>query len=182
MSMVLVCPGCGKKLAIPETAAGKQAKCPSCSLVFSVPSEVHDVEQPDAGPAPGAGYAPQQESGAPSPEDDAPRKPCPLCGEMIIASAAKCRYCGSYLDARLQHEMMRENSQRRSRDEDSQLTAVDWLLAILCSGIGCIMGIIWLIQGKPKGAKMLGISVLAAIFWNVINVLIQMSIHPHNFR
>ncbi len=31
---------------------------------------------------------------------DAPgdRKQCPLCGEMIAASAKKCRYCGHYLD------------------------------------------------------------------------------------
>src|SRR3954469_25107004 len=26
------------------------------------------------------------------------RKPCPMCGEMIAASAKKCRYCGHYLD------------------------------------------------------------------------------------
>src|SRR5205814_9903131 len=31
----------------------------------------------------------------------ADRKPCPMCGEMIAASAVKCRFCGHYLDAKL---------------------------------------------------------------------------------
>jgi hypothetical protein len=60
---------------------------------------------------------------------------------------------------------------RRSRD-DSNLATTDWILAILCSGIGCIMGIIWMIQGKPKGSKMLGVSILAAICWNILRFAI----------
>lgn len=28
----------------------------------------------------------------------APTKPCPYCGEPILAIAKKCRYCGEYLD------------------------------------------------------------------------------------
>ncbi len=61
---------------------------------------------------------------------------------------------------------------RRPSKDDSNLGTTDWILAILCSGIGCIMGIIWMIQGKPKGSKMLGVSILAAIFWNIVRFAI----------
>jgi hypothetical protein len=59
---------------------------------------------------------------------------------------------------------------------DSEMQTTDWLLAIFCSGIGCILGIVWLIQGKPKGGKMLGISVLFAVIWNVINIAGQLAV------
>lgn len=61
---------------------------------------------------------------------------------------------------------------QRHRDEDADMTAGDWLLAVLCSGIGCIMGIVWLSQGKPKGGKMLGFSLLFMVLWNIIRFLI----------
>ena len=52
--------------------------------------------------------------------------------------------------------------------DDDDMTTGDWVVACLCSGIGCIAGIIWMIQGKPKGSKMLGVSFLMTIFWNVV--------------
>lgn len=82
-------------------------------------------------------------------------------------------------------EPLRE-ADRRAMDED--LSTSDWILAFLCSGIGCIlgivtsnwtlailgpgigciMGIVWMIRGKPKGSKMLGASITAAIIWNIL--------------
>src|SRR5947209_19957352 len=38
MPNVLNCPHCGKKLAVPDNAAGKQVRCPSCRQVFAFPS------------------------------------------------------------------------------------------------------------------------------------------------
>ncbi|HKB42381.1 MAG TPA: hypothetical protein VKD72_38500 [Gemmataceae bacterium] len=37
---------------------------------------------------------------SPGGEDEA-RRPCPMCGEMIIASAVKCRFCGEIFDPTL---------------------------------------------------------------------------------
>jgi hypothetical protein len=59
--------------------------------------------------------------------------------------------------------------------ESSDLTAADWLLCIFCSGIGCIIGIVRLIQGKPNAGKMIGISLLFAFLWNVVRALITLS-------
>ncbi|HEX7448048.1 MAG TPA: hypothetical protein VF306_10915 [Pirellulales bacterium] len=61
----------------------------------------------------------------------------------------------------------------RRRARDSELQVSDWVLAVLCSSIGCIMGIIWLIQGKPKGGKMVGISLLFVFLWNILRVALQ---------
>ena len=44
---------------------------------------------PDFGPSAGAGE---------SDPDMRTRRPCPHCGEMIIATAAKCRFCGAIFD------------------------------------------------------------------------------------
>lgn len=60
----------------------------------------------------------------------------------------------------------------RRAPSDLDLTVPDWLLAVLCSGIGCIMGIVWIIQGKPKGGKMLMISFLFAVLWNIVRFTI----------
>lgn len=59
---------------------------------------------------------------------------------------------------------------------DEDLGTVEWLLAIFCSGIACILGLIWLIQGKPKGGKMLGVTFLFAIMWGILNVVVRMAL------
>jgi hypothetical protein len=57
--------------------------------------------------------------------------------------------------------------------DDDDLGTGHWILAALCSGLGCGLGLLWLIQGKPKGAKLMGASLLFAIFWNVAGVVIR---------
>jgi hypothetical protein len=79
---------------------------------------------------------------------------------MIASAAAVCRFCGEAFDPALKKRKRRRASVGA---EDEDLTGVDILLAILCTNIGCILGLIWVIQGKPKGAKMLGLCVLIQV-------------------
>lgn len=67
-----------------------------------------------------------------------------------------------------------ENLPQSSRPENdpASLTTTDWVIAIVCSGIGCIVGIVRLIQGKKNAGKMIGVSLLAALFWNILRFAI----------
>ena len=89
------------------------------------------------------------------------RRPCPECGEMIVAGAAKCRFCNAIFDPSLKVRERRRSYSSGSSDQD--LTTGDWIFCILCSGIACIVGIVYAIQGKPKGMKMVGISLVAGM-------------------
>src|SRR5262245_16044483 len=131
MPINMSCPSCGKTLSAPDSAAGKKAKCPACGQVMIVPSEGIAGEMPSFPPPPPSTLAPRAERSAELgawPQDDvalrsgagndwldnlsAPaqmspdaagdmRRPCPECGEMIPASAGKCRFCGAIFDPRL---------------------------------------------------------------------------------
>lgn len=38
MAIESICPGCGQRLAVPEEHAGKQARCPACQTIYTVPT------------------------------------------------------------------------------------------------------------------------------------------------
>jgi predicted RNA-binding Zn-ribbon protein involved in translation (DUF1610 family) len=185
MAISFSCPRCGKKLKAPDNAAGKSSKCPGCGSPVTCPEPIYDAELVDAPPGGLDPYAdlgtdegyglvgPAQGAPAAAPESPAAdaRRPCPMCGEMIVANAAKCRYCGEVFDPALKKSKKKGRRSRGGDDED--LTTAEVVLAILCSGIGCIMGLVWMIQGKPKGGKMVGISIVASLVWGVIRAALQ---------
>ena len=96
------------------------------------------------------------------------QKECRFCGELILAKARKCRHCNEY-----QNEADRVSAGGSKDVEDENLTTGEWILALLCSGIGCIVGIVWLCQGKKKGGKMLLISILGNIVLRLIMGLLR---------
>ena len=172
MSIRVTCNSCGAVLKTKDSMAGKTAKCPHCGDPVRIPDvseddvldaeEVADDEDFDFGGLdPNAGVPVEREE----------RRPCPACGEMIMRSAVKCRYCGEIFDPALKKRARKAESGHADIDED--MTTGDWVVAILCSGIGCIAGIVWMIQGKPKGLKMVGVSILFAILWGVVQVALE---------
>jgi len=175
VSISCQCPHCGKRLKAPDSAAGKKAKCPGCGKAVQLPQEqVFDAEEVggDAGGGEDIGLQNFDESAAYGGPAEEERRPCPACGEMIMAKAAKCRYCGEIFDETLKRK---EKKQKAVSDDDVDLTPGDWVFCILCGGIACIFGIVYAIQGKPKGWKMVGVSVLASIIWSVVRVVLEMA-------
>jgi hypothetical protein len=45
---------------------------------------------------------------------------------------------------------------------------LDWVLAIVCAPIGCIMAIVYMLQGKPKAGKMLLVSIIAVVIYSML--------------
>lgn len=167
------CKFCGKRLKAPDSAAGKTSKCPQCGKPVTCPEPVYDAEpvadQPEILDDVDA-YSdlddgkPYGVTGPPPEASDEHRRPCPMCGEMILASAAKCRFCGEVFDKDLKKAQTKKKKKKKKKSwdpEDEDLSGGEWAVAIICSGIGCIAGIVWMIQGKPKGIKMLVVSIIA---------------------
>jgi predicted RNA-binding Zn-ribbon protein involved in translation (DUF1610 family) len=191
MSIKMSCPSCGKTLSAPDSAAGKKAKCPSCSQIMIVPAAAQqsgDFGAPPPQPAPAPSGPPPTAGGeswldeldgaiassgasaaagaaAPEPGGEA-RRPCPECGEMIVVGAAKCRFCNAIFDPRLKVQAKRTSLSVGGDDDNPNIW--EWLLCILCALGGCIMGIVYATQGKPKGMKMVGISIVVAIISGAI--------------
>ena len=126
MPITFYCPRCARKFRAPDNAAGRSSTCPGCGNRVMCPEPVYEaevVELPVKEPkvvemklleSPAFNPYDDLDDGKPyglvdgpavGAEADAPsgeaRRPCPMCGEMIVTSAAKCRFCGEVFDSTL---------------------------------------------------------------------------------
>jgi DNA-directed RNA polymerase subunit M/transcription elongation factor TFIIS len=168
MPIQFSCPKCGTLLLAQENAIGLNVRCPSCREISVVPDQ---ASQPETVPENEPGNYQMEEPGTareePSLGGEA-RRPCPMCGEMILANAVKCRFCGEIFDETLRKAERKKQGSAR----DATLTGGDIAIALLCMNIGCIVAIVYMVQGKPKGIKMLGLNILAQVIAGVIYAVI----------
>jgi predicted RNA-binding Zn-ribbon protein involved in translation (DUF1610 family) len=168
----VTCQSCQRSFNAPDAAAGKRAKCPQCGGAIDIPAPPAPEEVLDAEPEPMSPFTDEdfevEPPAALPPTDD--RKSCPMCGEMIQRTAIKCRHCGEIFDPLLRAQ---EKKNADQDDPDAKLSVLEWIVAILCSGIGCIVGIVYIIQGKPKGKTMLLVSLCVQFFWFVFQMIAQ---------
>ena len=74
--------------------------------------------------------------------------------------------------------MLRELARKIRQRGSSELSAIDWLLVILCPGIGCIVGIVAVIRGDARGGKMIGLSFLFSFLWAIIRFMAAARMGP----
>lgn len=111
--------------------------------------------------------APEAASAVPAAAVAPDEVPCRFCGERIKRDARKCRFCNEF-----QYESDRSAIAAKKTAGDDKLTGWEIALGILCGGIACIVAIVYLVQGKKKGWKLLLIAIIA----NIVGAIIQMII------
>jgi predicted RNA-binding Zn-ribbon protein involved in translation (DUF1610 family) len=179
------CSQCGKKLKAPDQAAGRASKCPGCGAVVICPKPAGDAgvvemtleAQPAVNPYgdidDDAPYGLKDPEPAPAPEVEE-RRACPMCGELILTTASKCRYCGEVFGPSSSTTAVKKKKKKKKySDDDEDLTLLNILAAVFLPGCGCIFGIVWMVQGKPKGLKMFALSLAMGVAWNMVAAFLR---------
>jgi hypothetical protein len=188
------CPGCGKDIQIPDSMAGKRVKCPACAHIWQVPGPVVDAEEVPEFPTLESRFDEMMSdsyplatdfgrAGGPAGQPVTPaepaRRPCPMCGEMIVVGAAKCRYCDAIFDETLKRATKKKTRGGGSSDDHS-LSAVDWVLCLIPLNIACFVAIYYMIKGKPKGLKMIGIALAFQLIEGFLYGVIMGALRGHH--
>ena len=165
---------------------------PGLRQVFQIARPVVDAESVPETPPPASQFdemmsdtyavagvpgRPTPSPGPASPGTEPPRRPCPMCGERIVVGAAKCRFCDAIFDENLSRSQ-RKGRRRSSAGYDDELSTLDGVLCLLCPPAGILAGLAYLVTGKQKAWKVLGMACLGTIAWWIICLIISLSV-PH---
>lgn len=93
MSITLSCPHCSRAVQIPDTAAGKNARCPFCRAVFPTPVRAVPFQP------------------IPVPVLPVEKTHCSYCREQVQPDARVCPHCREVLDNRLRERRKREQEE-----------------------------------------------------------------------
>jgi predicted RNA-binding Zn-ribbon protein involved in translation (DUF1610 family) len=84
MALEVECPGCGHRIKVRDEMLGARLKCPACGAAAKIPELVDEVEVVEKT----------------SSTRQAPKRPCPMCGELIYVTARVCRFCDEEFEDR----------------------------------------------------------------------------------
>jgi predicted RNA-binding Zn-ribbon protein involved in translation (DUF1610 family) len=161
------CHQCGARLKAPDNGVGRATKCLKCGTLLIVPEPVYEAEVVSEAPyvlevrddapyvlSPEETFDLQQDSAYDLPPAPAPaeqRRPCPACGEMIIATAVKCRFCGEVFDPVLRKGKEKKKRRKSSGDGSSATGGRDIGIGLLCIAIGLGITIASFANPTPDG-------------------------------
>jgi hypothetical protein len=112
--------------ATPRAVPATRGSAPSAepAPTFDPFSDVDDDPYQLAEPDPATTPAPEA------------KRPCPMCGEMILTAAVKCRYCGEVFDPKLKKGKSKKSQNTSGGRGSSSAGARDIGIGILCMGLG----------------------------------------------
>jgi hypothetical protein len=141
------CPGCGAMATCPEPVYEAEVVLvsPRKSPIQQSPPR-NPPARPSPAPKPPAvnPYVDLDDDqpyalAAPPPADESAiesRRPCPECGEMILSSAIKCRFCGEIFDAVLKKGSGSGKKPTKANSRTEADAGRDLVIGFLCFAVG----------------------------------------------